>query len=121
MIKEDHSSKYDRINKLMIRECLNKDIWYKILLQTKRKKELFTGGELKDEVINYYKELFAHISNKQEPNMEILYSKIGDILGLIRADLSCAERKPIWPPRSEAIDYYGYSQKNLERIIKARL
>ena len=57
MIKEDYSSKYDRINKLMISECLNKDAWYKInnLLQTKREKELYTGGELKDEVINYYK------------------------------------------------------------------
>ena len=121
MIKEDYSSKYDRINKLMISECLNKDAWYKInnLLQTKSKKELYTGGELKDEVINYYKELFAHISNKQEPHMDIVYSQIGDILGLIRADLSCAERKPIFPPRSEAIDYYGYSQKNLERIIRA--
>ena len=51
--------------------------------------------------------------------MELAYSKIGDILGLIKADLSCAERKPIWPPRSESIDYYGYSQKNLERIIRA--
>ena len=121
VIKEDYTSKYDRINKLLISECLNKDAWYKInnLLQKKNKKELYTGGELKDEVINYYKELFAHIPIKNEPNMEIVYNKIGNILGLIRIDPSCVERKPIWPPRSEAIDYYGYSQKNLEKVIRA--
>ena len=51
--------------------------------------------------------------------MELVYSKIGNILGLIRADLSCDKRKQIWPPRIEAIDYYDYSQKNLERIIRA--
>ena len=51
--------------------------------------------------------------------MEIVYSKIGDILGLIMKDSSCPERKPIWPPRFEAIDYNGFSQKALERIIRA--
>ena len=40
MIKEDYLCKYDRLNKLMISECLNKETWYKInnILQTKRKK-----------------------------------------------------------------------------------
>ena len=51
--------------------------------------------------------------------MEIVYSKIGDILGFIMDDSTCTERKPIWPPRSEAIDYHGFSQKALEKIIRA--
>ena len=64
---------------------------------------------MKGEIINYYKELYE---SKETPKIERseFLNKINDIITILLSEENIENENPIWPPKSQALDYNGFSQ-----------
>ena len=73
---------------------------------------------MKGEIISYYKELYE---SKETPKIERseFLNKINDIITILLSEENIENENPIWPPKSQALDYNGFSQAEIEKIIKA--
>ena len=118
--KENIINRYEKINKMIISGRISNDKWSLInaTFITKRNKELYIGDHLKGEVIEYYKDLYESNNNRVALNRETFLSKTHAIITIILNDPHIADKKPIKPRRSTAKDYNGFSQKEIEKIIR---
>ena len=73
---------------------------------------------MKEEIINYYKELYESKINPVKTNRDELLIKINEILLILLSHCDIKDKKPIWPPKSHALDYNGFSQSEIEKIIR---
>ena len=120
--KEQFDNKYDKINKILVSGNIDKETWTKLnkTFITRTTKEIYSGDYMKDEIINYYKELYESTSNPEKEIREIFLSKINEILLILLSQSDIKNERPIWPPKSHALDYNGFSQSEIEKIIRGK-
>lgn len=120
--KEQFDNKYDKINKILVSGNIDKETWTKLnkTFITRTTKEIYSGDYMKDEIINYYKELYESTSNPEKEIREIFLSKINEILLILLSQSDIQNERPIWPPKSYALDYNGFSQSEIEKIIRGK-
>jgi len=69
-----------------------------------------------DEIIQYYKELYSDNPKRNVLDHDSLKLKICRIIDILD-NLTPNQESKIWPPKSIARDYFGFSQKTIENII----
>ena len=117
--KEQFENKYERINKIITSGNIDKETWTQLnkTFITNSSKELYTGDYMKGEIIKYYKELYESKSYPKIGRNQFL-NKINDIITILLSEENIENENPIWPPKSQATDYNGFSQADIENIIK---
>ena len=120
--KEQFDNKYDKIKKILVSGNIDKETWTKLnkTFITRTTKEIYSGDYMKDEIINYYKELYESTSNPEKEIKEIFLSKINEILLILLSQSDIKNERPIWPPKSHTLDYNGFSQSEIEKIIRGK-
>ena len=119
LYKKEYKDKYATIEKLIRGGNITKNGWYKInkLFNEKRKKELCDRDCQFTEIINFYKELYQNNYKRNSLNHNQLKQEIYNIIDIIIRNTNENENR-IWPPKTEARDYNGFSQRTIENIIK---
>lgn len=111
--------KYHNIEKLIRAGNITKNRWYKInkLFDEKKRKEIYSKDNQFSEIIDFYKKLYESNPKRNSLTHNDLKQKICDIIDLVDMHKNTNEIS-IWPPKSEAKDYYGFSQKTIEETIR---
>ena len=119
--KEQYNNKYNRINKIITSGNIDNDTWTLInkTFITKPNKEIYTGDHLKKEIIEYYKDIYESNVNRTKLERSTFLNKIMSIITILLNDPNTTNKRPIWPPKSSARDFNGFSQKDIEKIIRA--
>ena len=118
--KEQFENKYDKINKIISSGNIDRETWAQLnkTFITKETKEIYTGDHRKNEIIKYYKELYES-NNNPKINRDEFLGKINEIIIILLKEPNIEKELPIWPPISKASDYNGFSQAEIEKIIRA--
>ena len=118
----EYKEKYKKIEKIIRGGDITKEGWYKInkLFDGIRECEIYTIDHMANDIIQYYQRLYESNPKRKRMNHNDLKSKIREILENLRA-LSNEKADRIWSPSSTARDYFGFSQKHLEKIIRGKI
>ena len=100
-------------------DFIDKSTWAKFnkMFINCKKKELYNGDHMKNEIICFYKKLYQSNKNRRELSREDFFGKIASISQLL-LNQNYSNEKSIWTPKSDSLDYNGFSQKNIEKIIR---
>ena len=111
----EYKEKYSKIERLIRNGLIEKDGWYKInkLFDEKRKTEMYVKDHMSKNIVEYYNNIYANNPKRAKLNQDELKLKICNILQIL-INYIPQNNKPIWPPKSSALDYYGFSQKIIE-------
>ena len=72
---------------------------------------------MKNVIICFYEELYQSNKNRRELNRDDFFGKIASIIQIL-LNQNYSNEKSIWTPKSDSLDYNGFSQKNIEKIIR---
>ena len=110
--------KYNRIEKIIRYGEITKDGWYKInsLFNERKATEIYNKDFKAEGIVQYYKELYADNQKRKVLNHNDIKLKICEIIDIIDK-LTPSQESKIWPPKSIARDFFGFSQKIIECII----
>lgn len=119
IFNSEFKDKYHNIEKLIRAGNITKNGWYKInkLFDEKKRKEIYSKDNQFSEIIDFYKKLYESNPKRNSLTHNDLKQKICDIIDLVDMHTNTNEIS-IWPPKSEAKDYYGFSQKTIEATIR---
>ena len=74
---------------------------------------------MKNEIIAFYEELYQSKEQRKDLNNSEFLDKIATIIKIL-LNQNYTNEEPIWKPKSESLDCNGFSQKEIEKIIRGR-
>ena len=119
--KKQYDTKYDRINKIISSGAIDDDTWTQLnkMFINNGKKEIYNGDHMKNEIIAFYEELYQSKEQRKELSNKEFLDKIATIIQIL-LNQNYSNEDPIWKPKSESLDYNGFSQKEIEKIIREK-
>ena len=89
----------------------------KLSLLQQQRKYILELNHMKEEIIKYYKELYEIRTNPEKTKREEFLIKINEILLKLLSHSDIQSEKPIYQPKSHALDYNDFTQSKIEKIF----
>ena len=115
--REDWKIRYSELNTILTQNHLNNENWVKInkTLIRKNNSKIYKNNEKRAQLIKEFKDIFKHNETKNYDVNETLKA-INDILICIKNNINNFIGN-LFSPNSQALDFYGFSQRNLINMI----